>query len=247
MDYFVLYFIHGNKRQPSIRLRIIILVISRKDPFYKMKKFRISDFFIGIIFSLFFISIGVIFTVNFKPLYYFDINYLNIPETSGYEREVIIDNYDALIDYNSPFFKGNLEFPSLPSSPEGIQHFVEVKNIFVAFYFLAAITFIICTIIVVYKKKAKDYGYLLPSSITVVALPALISLFAAIDFDKTFVVFHKIFFRNDYWIFDPGTDPIINMLPQTFFLHALLLIILVILLGSLGLLAAYKHSIRRRD
>ena len=83
---------------------------------------------------MFFISFAVIFTVNFRPLYYYDIDYLQISEYSSYDKEVIIRNYDALIDYNSPFYKGELKFPDLTSSKEGLQHFVEVKNIFVAFY-----------------------------------------------------------------------------------------------------------------
>ncbi len=204
------------------------------------KKFKPSNILIGIIFTFLIVSLGVIFTVNFKPLYYFDIDYLNVPESSGYDSELIKRNYDVLIDYNSPFYKGDLEFPDLPSSPEGLQHFVEVKDIFVAFYYIAIVSAIVCALIIFYKKKRKDNSYLLVSSITVVVLPVIIALLAAIDFDKTFVVFHKIFFRNDYWIFSPKLDPVINILPQTFFLHALILIILILLLGSITLYSAYK-------
>ena len=69
----------------------------------KKLKFKPTNFLIGLVFTLFFISIGVIFDVKFRPLYYFDIDYLNIPESSGYDKELIRRNYDALIDYNSPF------------------------------------------------------------------------------------------------------------------------------------------------
>lgn len=203
------------------------------------RKFTFKNIIIGIIFTLFFISFGVIFTVNFRPLYYYDIDYLQISENSAYDKEVIIRNYDALIDYNSPFYKGELKFPDLTSSKEGLQHFVEVKNIFVAFYYIALISFILCLLIVLYKRKQKDYNYLLVSSLTLILLPLIISLFALIDFDTTFVVFHKIFFKNDYWIFDPRLDPIINLLPQTYFLHSLLMIIFIILLGSISLFIGY--------
>ena len=203
------------------------------------RKFTFKNIIIGIIFTLFFISFAVIFTVNFRPLYYYDIDYLQISEYSSYDKEVIIRNYDALIDYNSPFYKGELKFPDLTSSKEGLQHFVEVKNIFVAFYYIGLLSFILCLLIVLYKRKQKDYNYLLVSSLTLVLLPFIISLFAMIDFDTTFVLFHKIFFRNDYWIFDPRFDPIINLLPQTYFLHSLLMIILIILLGSISLFIGY--------
>lgn len=206
------------------------------------KNFKLTDILIGIIFTFLVLSIGVIFTVNFRPLYYFDIDYLNIAESSGYDKELIKINYDVLIEYNSPFYEGELELPDLPSSPYGLQHFEEVKAIFIAFYYIAIVCIIACSLIIFYKKKQKDNSYLLVSSITVVVLPILVALFAAIDFDKTFVIFHKIFFRNDYWIFDPKLDPVINILPQTFFLHALILIIIVLFLGSISLYTAYKLS-----
>ena len=80
-----------------------------------IKSFKVSDFIISIIFTLLIISLGVIFTVNFRPLYYFDLGFLNISERSGYDVDLIKRNYDALIDYNSPFYKGELDFPDLDS------------------------------------------------------------------------------------------------------------------------------------
>lgn len=206
------------------------------------KKFKISDILIGIVFTLFIISIGLIFTINFRPLYYLDIDYLNIPETSGYDEELIKRNYNALIDYNSPFYRGELELPDLPSSPEGLQHFVEVKDIFTAIYYLALASLIACIIIVIYKKKKNDYSYLLVSSVTVILLPIIIGVFAAIDFDRAFVIFHKIFFKNDYWIFNAKLDPVIKILPQSFFLHCLLLILLVLVLGSGTLYWTHRYT-----
>ena len=205
----------------------------------KFKKFKISDIFIGIIFTLFFLSIGVVFTINFRPLYYLDVGLLDIPESSGYPKDEIIANYDALIDYSSPFFKGSLSFPTLESSPSGLKHFEEVKDIFILFYRLSVFSLITVIMIVIYKYKKNDINYLAVSSLTAILLPIITGLFLAIDFDTAFVIFHKIFFNNDYWLFDPKTDPIINILPSTFFLHCALMIIAFILLGSLTLYIEY--------
>lgn len=206
-----------------------------------IKKVKPSNILIGFIFTLFFISIGVIAALNFRFIYYYDIGHLNISETSGYDVERIKENYDALIDYNSPFFTGKLEFPSLPASPEGIQHFVEVKNIFVSFYYIFALSTVLLVAIIFYKKRKKDTSYLLISSITVVVLPIIILLACSINFDATFVIFHKIFFRNDFWLFDPLTDPVINILPDTFFLHSLLVIVFFVLSGSLLLFLLSRY------
>ncbi|SHO52089.1 TIGR01906 family membrane protein [Anaerocolumna xylanovorans] len=211
-----------------------------------MKKFKFTDIGIGLLFALFFLSAGVILAVNFRPLYYFDIKNLDIAKTSGIEASVIKENYDALIDYNSPFFKGELEFPTLPSSAPALEHFKEVKSLFLSFYFICGVIAVLLLIIILYKKKIKDYSYLVPSAVTVLVLPLLVALACAVNFDKLFIVFHKIFFRNDYWLFDPATDPIINLLPDTYFMHCLLLIIAIILLGSFCLFFV-SHIIRKSN
>ena len=55
---------------------------------------------LALVLTLTIISVSVVFTLAFRPLYYLDISALNIPEQSGYSREEIRDNYDVLIDYN---------------------------------------------------------------------------------------------------------------------------------------------------
>ena len=212
----------------------------------KIKRFKITDLLIGLVFTILFLSLGLVITINFRPLFYLDVKLLNIPETSGYSKEEIIENYDALIDYSSPLHKGSLSFPSLDASPSGIQHFKEVKDIFVAFYWLGAFSLITAVVIIIYKSRHRDTSYLLVSSITAIVLPLIVGLLLAIDFDTSFLMFHKIFFSNDYWIFNPVTDPVINILPETFFLHSAMLIIAFILIGSLILYLVYlylkKHS-----
>ncbi len=217
----------------------------------KLKCFKPSDIFIGIIFTLLLISLGVIITINFRSLYYLDIKILNIERTSGIPREEIVRNYDALIDYSSPFFRGDLKFPSLEASTSGLQHFKEVKDIFTAFYIMAALTMVAAILIVIYKSRKKDISYLAVSSITAIVLPAVLGALIMSNFDKAFILFHKMFFRNDLWIFDPMTDPVINILPDTFFLHCAMLIIFFVILGSIGLFIAYliiksRSSIRYR-
>jgi len=209
-----------------------------------MRRFKVTDIAYGIIFTLLFISIAVVITVNFRPLYYMDIKLLNIEATSGLDKDTIKKNYDALIDYSSPFFRGDLKFPSLDSSENGLIHFSEVKNIFTAFYIIGAISLVLGIIIIIFKSKKKDYSYLMVSAITAVVLPLLLAIYMAIDFDRAFVVFHKIFFRNDYWLFDPVTDPVITILPDEFFMHCAIMIILIVLFFSLLFILIYKKAKR---
>ena len=209
-----------------------------------MRRFKVTDIVYGIIFALLFISIAVVITVNFRPLYYMDIRLLDIEATSGLDKDTIRANYDALIDYSSPFFRGELRFPSLEASESGLQHFAEVKNIFTSFYIIGAISLVLGIIIIIYKTRNKDYSFMLVSAITAIALPLLLAVFIAIDFDTAFVVFHKIFFRNDYWLFDPVTDPVITILPAEFFMHCAIMIILIVIIFSLLFLWLYSRAKR---
>jgi integral membrane protein (TIGR01906 family) len=204
-----------------------------------MRRFKITDLLIGLVFTLLFISIAVVITVNFRPLYYYDINLLHIADTSGLNLDVLRENYDALIDYSFPLFQGPLQFPTLPSSENALIHFSEVKDIFTSFYILGMITLVLGIIIIVQKRKSNDISYLLVSSITAVVLPLILAIFLAINFDRAFILFHKLFFKNDYWLFDPTTDPVITILPDTFFMHCALLIIVIVVLFSIAFLTVY--------
>lgn len=199
------------------------------------------DLGIGILFTLFLISLGLIIAINLRFLYYADIKWFNLEENSGLTYQTIKENYDALINYCSPFYQGDLVFPSLAASASGISHFAEVKVIFNAFYIIFAITTVALVSILVMKLKKGQYRFFLVSSITSIVLPLFVLGACAIDFDTTFLLFHKIAFRNDDWLFDPTTDPIITLLPENFFLQCALVIVAIVLLGSLILYLIYRH------
>ena len=207
--------------------------------------FKLTNILIGILFTLFFISLSVIIILNTRSLYYNSIDRLELEQYSGLERETIIENYDALIDYCSPFYQGELEFPSLASSESGTSHFAETKVIFVSFYYIAAITGVLLLFIILYKKKHRDTSYLRTSAITVIVLPSIIGIATALNFEKTFLLFHKLVFRNDDWLFDPTTDPIINLLPEEFFMYCAIGIVSLVLIGSI-ILFLIDYFIRRK-
>ena len=94
------------------------------------KSFSPSNLTLAVVFMLFFISFSVVLVLNFRPLYYHDIEALGIVESSGISEEDIRTNYDTLISYNSIFGQKELDFPTLAMSESGKIHFEEVKNIF---------------------------------------------------------------------------------------------------------------------
>jgi len=65
------------------------------------------------------------------------------------------------------------------------------------------------------------YGFLIG-----LAFIAAIGLFAAIDFDTFWTMFHHVFFTNSLWLLDPATSILINMVPQEFFFALVMRILL---------------------
>ncbi|MCI8375644.1 MAG: TIGR01906 family membrane protein [Lachnospiraceae bacterium] len=196
----------------------------------------------ALILTLTIISVSVVFTLAFRPLYYLDISALDIPGQSGYTKEKIRENYDVLIDYNLSFGSDSLEFPSLAMSEPGRIHFEEVRDIFHIFKYMAIAGAVLSIGGIVFFVRKREYLYLKLTSILAVALPAALGLLVALNWDWAFVAFHHLAFDNDYWIFDPLTDPVITILPDTFFLHCALMILGCVALGSVICGLAYRRQ-----
>lgn len=194
---------------------------------------------LALVLTLFFIGVSVVGTLAFKPLYYADIERLHIAETSGYSKEEIRFNYDALISYNLAWKDGELVFPTLAMSETGKIHFEEVKEIFDIFKYLAVFCGIVGAAGVVFMAKKREYRYLKMTAFVSCGLPAALGILVALFWDRVFVIFHKLFFHNDYWLFNSETDPVIMILPDTFFMHCALLIFSGVLFGAAVCMAAY--------
>lgn len=193
------------------------------------------------------LSIAVMFVVYGKWIYYIEIDLLHIPEISGMDKAEIIRNYDALITYLSPFYSGELHFPSLAMSEGGRIHFVDVKNILVTIQYVMCVTIVISVVGIFSLMKKKREKVLLYSAVVTLLFPVVLLLPIAINFEKSFVLFHELLFQNDYWIFDPNTDPVIRMLPEEFFMHAACIILFIVLLGSVFCYWLYRAIKKKRN
>ncbi|MEG0564924.1 MAG: TIGR01906 family membrane protein [Hungatella sp.] len=104
-----------------------------------------------------------------------------------------------------------------------IAHMMDVRGLFLAAMVLRRICIaigILC-ILLLWIIKA-NIKHVLPKSICIgtglfFATVCLLTGIISTDFTKYFVLFHKIFFRNDLWLLDPRTDLLINIVPEPFF------------------------------
>lgn len=212
-----------------------------------LQRDKIRAFVSGLTGMLFLISVSVILTLSCRSLYKADMKHLHLAEETGYPEEEILANYDELIDYNLSPFHRELKFPTFPMSEEAKIHFEEVKVIFQGFLYLMLISGVLLAGIVIWMNKKKDWLFLKYAGISSIAIPIFLGALIALNWEKVFVTFHELIFRNDYWLFDPATDPVILVLPDAYFMHCAVMILAIVLAGAGGFLGTYHIlSIRQQ-
>jgi integral membrane protein (TIGR01906 family) len=180
----------------------------------------------------------------YKPLYYYDIVNLNISGDCGMSYEDIRNNYSILIDYLNSSNSSKLSLPSFSMTLETETHFAEVKYILQLIkksMYLFGVLAVAFTYMNFKNKKFFVFKY---SSIILAALPLLI-IPLALNFNKSFTFFHKIVFRNEFWLIDPDLDPIINIFPEAFFMHCFLVILVIIFTFSGILYSLYRINVKK--
>lgn len=195
----------------------------------KQKKL-LFNVLMSVICFLFILCASIFIVLLLKPLYSLDVKLLKIPETSGYSAEICKKNFSVLIDYNMFWGPKTLLFPDFPMSESAAVHFAEVKRIFVAAEITAIITAVLLAAGFPLARKWKAYKWLPGGIILTLAMVAVVGFGCAFFWEKTFVLMHHILFRNDFWLFDPSTDPVIRILPDQVFLHlgAAIMILMVV-------------------
>ena len=190
--------------------------------------------------AIFIISGSIILGLKYKSLYYYDVENLNISAVSGFSEDEIKLNYDYLIDYNLSSNVDEFHLPTIEYSKEGKIHFQEVRNIFQIIEKMFYMSGVISMLGIILSIKNKNIKFLNTSSIITILLPIITAIPLMINFNYFFIKFHETVFSNDYWIFDPNIDPVINILPQDVFFHIGILILATIFIMSILLQISYR-------
>lgn len=180
---------------------------------------------------VFLISFAISLPILNRWFYYIQINTLGLEEASGHTYAEIKAAYDEILDY---LLLPGREFGEgvFPYSEEGAAHFMDCKPLFVLDVALAGGTAgVLIIILVLHFTKviklgsAKGHSAAFYTAIAAVAVPVILGCLIAIDFDRAFEIFHAILFPGkDNWLFNPHTDPIINVMPTTFFMNCAIFI-----------------------
>ncbi|MGQ5709934.1 TIGR01906 family membrane protein [Lactobacillus sp. PSON] len=176
------------------------------------------DNFLVIAYNFFFaLTVSVVGAIIISwPLLFICILFQKTYEIVNLSIFKIMANYNQLIWYLIWPFDKKLQMSNFPTSINAAEHFADVKKLFI----MSIIVFIICLLIwIIAKKKQQMDMLVLDKSWTIILLllPVIVLPFALINFDGFFVFFHHLFFSNSNWLFDPNTDPIIDVLTEEFF------------------------------
>lgn len=205
-----------------------------------MKQHKLTQWIFAILLFILVVSSAATITLNFNSLFYFDIEYLKMEQTTGMSQADMKENYDALISYNQFWGPKKLEFPTLPMSQSGEKHFKEVKSVFLGLEAVGIFS-LIAILVGILKKKIKIIA-LKRAGILMLAIPAFLGAVMVVSWDWLFTTFHQVVFGNEDWLFDPVTDPVIQMLPEEFFLHGAVMIFVIVLLCSAGCFLCYRKK-----
>lgn len=194
---------------------------------------------------LFLISFAVVLTILISPLIHqMDVEKYRLDVYSGLTPDQIKSEFARLSGYLWLWHREALELSYFPMSKTGVIHFAEVK----VFVDLIQVLFIITGIIFIYnaikRLKNKDILFLKTTAYSTFFVLGTFLLFGIVAFDKLFVLFHQVVFRNEYWIFSTATDPVIKILPEEFFMHGFFAIIAIVLTLAGICLAVYKNLIK---
>ncbi|MFL2642534.1 MAG: TIGR01906 family membrane protein [Dehalococcoidia bacterium] len=170
-------------------------------------------------FLFIFISIsGILFSLlKFEFIYQYNLSIYPIEERTSLPIDLIENTNIQIKEY----FFSQEEFLNVELfNDKEILHMKDVKEIINNLFLFGKISSLILVLIaflVIYKFKVHLYSIFKYSSIIFIIIIFLFFLLSLISFNKIFMLFHEIAFRNDLWLLNINEDYLLMMFPESFF------------------------------
>ena len=149
------------------------------------------------------------------------------------DLDMNIDHVMYVTEHMMNYLIGKEEKLSVVTTVEGKEqdffnerdrlHMRDVRNLFLGGIKVGGVCLIVAAaILTMFKKREKDWKRLFCRAYSIalgvwLVIGVLLGIAFSIDFTTCFTIFHKLFFTNNLWIFNPETDYMIRMLPEGFF------------------------------
>lgn len=202
-----------------------------------MRQSKLLSAVLSLLSSLFILTSSIAVPILLRPFYYAHITPLNLESATGLSRRQIIRSYDEILDYCTGR-SANFSVGGLPWSLSGKEHFSDVRNLFLLDLSTAELTGLLLLFWSLFHRRFhvqpyrfRNRSFVFWGCIGLWLVFGCIGILIAVDFSRAFIVFHTLFFPNKYnWLFDFRADPIILLLPQTFFRSCALLVFMLLVL-----------------
>lgn len=199
-------------------------------------------------------SIGAIITVICGMLTSLGVSFFSVLIFSGFflnftnevhisNKHILVDYY-RLLEYLCSYSSGHLHFRFLPMSRTASEHFAEVRVLVHYGMVITIIAFGLFLVLFRAKKKRNQLWELIPLYQELMLMLIVFISLIAISFQDSFLWFHYHFFDDNYWIFNPKTDPIILVLNDNFFLKYFICWTITMLLIFWGINVYTKYLIK---
>jgi len=167
------------------------------------------------------------FAANDIRLYEYGFNKYEVSAATGLDNEELLSVADQMISY----FNSDEEFLDIDLfNQREVTHLKDVKGLIQLAYHLqlASLAYIVVYVVISFALRRGAFWRdlarrLIWGSGATIALLAVIGLWAVIDFDSLFLLFHLVSFSNELWQLSPG-DNLLLTFPQGFFNDAALFV-----------------------
>jgi len=193
--------------------------------------------------NIYLISVGLFFLVmlqSFFLVYNDDMFYDLELEKNGVELEEKFEMKDDVLFYLNG--GGNLSEDFF--NEKEIIHLKDVRNlIIIAKGILVGLLFLLFLALIFIlmddARKLMTFQKIFVGTGLGVLVFSIISFLLKTKFHFFFIIFHKVLFRNDYWMLNPATDNLIILFPQQFFIdfvvavysNALIIALFMLIIG----------------
>lgn len=207
----------------------------------------LRNFCFNLLIGLFILSSAIFGTmIGSFPIFKADSEYLQLDIVVHLSQREIFHDYQQVMEYLLNPWNHSLKMSDFISSANGLEHFREVKNLFL-FNNVIWIISLLIVIGLVYKKLLANLISINLRFLQILAtIPIILTVCSLINFDSLFILMHKLLFRNNDWMFDPLKDPVIKILPDTFFMHCFILLVIIFEV-MIGLLMFYRYKKAREN
>ena len=165
---------------------------------------------------------------------------LHVAEEIGTSSEELMEATRVLLDYTSGKREDMVVYANIKGENREVYndrekaHMVDVSALYLnamAVKRICAAAGVICLFYMMFRRDG--FLFTLSQSFNAASLVFLaviggLALYAASDFNSFWINFHHVFFtKNDFWLLNPKTDILINMVPEQFFFDLVFRIVIM--------------------